>query len=838
MTWVKAGYFDEPDEVGGIAHVLEHMYFKGTPRYAAGEIAAATKACGGILNAATIYDHTAYYAVVPAERFADALDIQFDAFAHSVLDADELRRELDVIIQEAARKRDTPSAVAIETLYEVLHDVHRMRRWRIGHDDVLRRLTRDDLDRFYRTYYVPSNTIVSVVGDVDETEMLDAVAARYGTLADRAVVRDRGPRETTAPDRRWREWSGDVQHAELAIGWRTVPPMHADAVALDLASVILGSGRSARLHQALRETGLASAASASHYAPTECGVLLLHARAPAATAGEALDALWAELARLRSEGPSALELERARRLMAVRRLRRLDSMDGQAMEAAAWEALGDPTGGEAWYAAVDRCTATDVREALERWCAPDAASVVVYRPQAMPALGDAPGSGFARLDRAMAAARPSMRAPSFVRVPAARVELERTHRGAAGDVHIFRTPAGVPLLVRRQTGAPLVHLGAYAAGGAVEESAEHAGLTVLTTRAMTKGAGHRDAMTLATDAEWLGGAVHASVGAESFGFSISVPVDALADAAGLLADVVLAPTLPLDALETERQQARADLAQLRDDMARWPMRLAVDAAWAGHPYGTSASGTDASLAALSRDALTEWHATHIACAPGALAIVGDVDPATAAAQLAAAFDRWALRPATTTARAPWPTGATQRVDPRDKRQTGLAMLFPGPDRQSPDRFVAEVVSVVAGGLGGRFFESLRSRQSLAYSVQVLAGDRRAGGYLGGYLAMAPAREDEARHGLIREWLRLRDEPVTTDELSRAVTYLAGVRAIRRQSGGVLLGELLDAWIAGSLEELDAWDAAIREVTSLDCAALVERWIDPARAVEGIVRGVG
>ncbi len=838
VTWVKAGYFDEPDDVGGIAHVLEHMYFKGTPRFAAGEIATATKACGGILNAATIYDHTAYYAVVPAERFVDALDIQFDAFAHSVLDADELRRELDVIIQEAARKRDTPSAVAIETLYEVLHDVHRMRRWRIGHDDVLRRLTRDELERFYRTYYVPSNTIVSVVGDLDETVMLDAVAERYGTLVDAPIVRDRGPREDQPPSRRWREWSGDLQQAELAIGWRTVPPQHPDAVALDLASVILGSGRSARLHQALRETGLAAAASASHYAPTECGVLLLHARAPQTSAADALDALWAQLARLSREGPSDVELDRARRLLAVRRLRRLESMDGQAMEAAAWEALDDPTGGEAWYAAVARCTAADVCEALRRWCAPTAASVVVYRPHTMSPVADATGTGFARLDRATAAALPPMRTPTFAPPRAGRAEHERIHRGATGDVHLFRTRAGVPLLVRRQPGTPLVHLGAYAAGGAVEETAAAAGVTQLTTRVMTKGAGSRDALALATDAEWLGGAVHASVGAESFGFSISVPTDALADAAGLLADVVLAPTFPVEAIETERLQARAEVAQLRDDMARWPMRLGLDAAWAGHPYGISASGSDASLAALSREALREWHDARIARAPGVLLVVGDVDPATAAAALAAAFDRWALRSAPVTPAAPWPAVATQQVDARDKRQTGLAMLFPGPDRHSPERVVAEVVTVIAGGLGGRFFESLRSRQSLAYSVQVLAGERRAGGYLGGYLAMAPSREAEARAGLLREWQRLRDAPVTGEELARAVTYLAGVRAIRRQSGGALLGELLDAWLAGSLDEIDAWDAAVRRVTSTDCAALVERWIDPSRAVEGIVRGVG
>src|SRR5690606_15881264 len=117
VTYVNAGYFDEPDEVSGIAHVLEHMFFKGTVRRGVGDIARETKARGGYLNAHTIYDHTAYYTVLPASALEAGMDIQSDAFAASVIDADELGRELEVIIQEAKRKLDTPSAVAVESLF-------------------------------------------------------------------------------------------------------------------------------------------------------------------------------------------------------------------------------------------------------------------------------------------------------------------------------------------------------------------------------------------------------------------------------------------------------------------------------------------------------------------------------------------------------------------------------------------------------------------------------------------------------------------------------------------------------------------------------------------------
>jgi predicted Zn-dependent peptidase len=107
VTYVDAGYFDETDDVVGIAHVLEHMYFKGTPTRGVGEIARQTKAVGGYLNAATIYDHTLYYAVVPSAGYVQALQVQADAYRHSSIDAGELARELEVIIRRRSARRTT-----------------------------------------------------------------------------------------------------------------------------------------------------------------------------------------------------------------------------------------------------------------------------------------------------------------------------------------------------------------------------------------------------------------------------------------------------------------------------------------------------------------------------------------------------------------------------------------------------------------------------------------------------------------------------------------------------------------------------------------------------------
>ena len=242
VTHVRAGFFDEPDRWTGISHVLEHMFFKGTERRGVGAIARETKSAGGYLNASTSYDHTSYFTVLPASGLAKALDIQADALRHSVIDAGELARELQVIIQEAKRKLDTPGAVAYETLHEVMFDRHRIRRWRIGHEEQLAGFTRADVHGYYASRYVPARTIVAIVGAVDAEGALAQARQTYGGWPPAAGAVDPSPEEPPRREVRTRTLRGDVTQAELTLGWRAAPPLAPDAPALDLAAAVLGAG--------------------------------------------------------------------------------------------------------------------------------------------------------------------------------------------------------------------------------------------------------------------------------------------------------------------------------------------------------------------------------------------------------------------------------------------------------------------------------------------------------------------------------------------------------------------------------------------------------------------
>ena len=837
VTWVRAGYLDEEEDEVGMAHVLEHMFFKGTPTRGVGVLAQETKALGGYLNAHTIYDHTAYYAVVPAANVLPALDLQFDAYARATLDGDELARELEVIIQEVQRKRDTPGAVAIESLYALLHDRHRIRRWRIGHPEQLRTFTHERLARFYRHWYRPATTIVSIVGDVDPDEITQAVAERHGALPGGVPEAAPVPLETAPSGVRAQELAGDVAQLQLALGWRLPPHAHPDTPALELAALLLGAGRASRLYRGVRERSLASSVSAWGTHARETGVFVVSAEVPPAQAPEALPALWHTVRQLAERGVQPPELARARRLVEARWLRRLEDMEGQAMYLASWEAEGGLTLGAAHYDALLSTSADAVQEAVRRHLPMDQVAVLAYRPHdAAPLVPDV-----AMLEARLREAAPPPPLPPVSPlvtspvVPAATVRL----RALDAEVFEYRTDAGVPVLVLPRPEAPLVHLGVFQRGGALLDPAGGEGVARLMATTMVGGSLRRDAAALAEAAEALGSSIGVQAGAESLAWTMAVPPGALEEALALLGEVVTAPAFPESRVDTERSLALAEVARLRDDMARWPMRLAMEAAYGGHPYARSVLGTERSLPAIRQAQLVAYHQAHVLQGAVVVAVSGPVDPSQVAALVPAVLPGLGWRDDAPPPAVVWPEGSARREDSRDKKQTAIALLFPGVGRRDLRRFPAQLLSAVLGGLGGRLFEQLRGRQSLAYTVSAGPAVRRGGGHFAAYIATAPEREQEACDGLLRELAALTREPPTPEELTRARQYLVGMEAIARQSGGTVLAELVDAWLFGDGvgERLDG-PGQLAAVTAEDLLAFAQATFVPDRAAWGIVRGTG
>ncbi|HSJ25510.1 MAG TPA: insulinase family protein [Longimicrobiales bacterium] len=861
VTHVRAGYFDEPDHLVGISHVLEHMYFKGTARRPPGRIAQETKEAGGYLNAGTIYDRTSYYTVLPAAALEQALDIQADALQHSVIDEDELRRELQVIIQEAKRKLDNPDAFAQESLFASMFDMHRIRRWRIGTEDMLAGFTRDDVHGFYRRFYRAGNTTLVIAGDVAADTAFALAERYYGGMDGGSVEGDRGDEEPASHGMRYRELDGDIGQTLVEWGWRTPGTLHDDTPALDVLAVALGQGRASRLYRHVRDAGLVSAISSYNYTPTVLGIFGIGAELKPDDTEAALQRTAAVLHDVAHEGLDAEEAARSRNVIEARMLRRMETMEGQANLLADWQALGDWRLADDYLRRVLAVTPADLQRVARRYLDPDAGTLLLYRPaSAAPFASDVgmarqrvfggapvgpddaqspadatPDGEPLRDGEPVSGAGPTSQPAAAGSRPLPRLEPAQVEDG----VRFYDLAAGgARLALKQRDGVPLVSVALYCRGGTVTETDGSRGLTGLMARTSMKGTRRRSGHQLAAATEALGASIGPGAGADLLDWSVSLPSRHFERGLDLLLEAALEPTFPGAEAERERKLALADLEQVRDDMQQYPLRLALSEAFAGHAYGTSLEALEEGLRSAELASLHDWHRQRVLQAAPHVFVVGDVpDPDVAAALIAARLrDRLEAGRGFAPQTPGWNAGA-ERVVERDKAQTAIALAFPGPPRNHPDVYPMQVLSSAISGLGGRLFEELRSRRSLAYAVSAMPLPRWLGGAYLAYIGTAPDREAEARAELTAELLRSATEPLPEDELERARRYMIGTWQIRQQTNSSQLGDLAGALLLGEgLAELREHEARIRAVDAAAVQQAARRWLREDQVVTGIVRG--
>src|SRR5947209_7137810 len=172
QVWVRVGSADERADEAGLAHLHEHMLFKGTARRGPGEIARTIEACGGEINAWTSFDQTVYHVVLASRFFADGMDVLADAVTSAAFDPDELKREIEVVCEEIKRSQDSPARKLSRELFAASFGRHPYGKPVIGTEESVRSFTRDGILKFYRRWYKPENTVVVVVGDVRTAEAL------------------------------------------------------------------------------------------------------------------------------------------------------------------------------------------------------------------------------------------------------------------------------------------------------------------------------------------------------------------------------------------------------------------------------------------------------------------------------------------------------------------------------------------------------------------------------------------------------------------------------------------------------------------------------------------
>ena len=390
MVWYGAGSMDEVSGTSGVAHVLEHMMFKGTKTVKTGEFSRRIAAAGGRENAFTNRDYTAYFQQVPKAALPQMMQLEADRMSNLLVTETEFSREIKVVMEERRlRTEDQPRALVAEALNAEAYFAHPYRRPVIGWMNDLENMSYVDARNWYARWYVPDNAFVVVVGDVKADEVFALAQKYYGRIKARPLP-ERKPQ--LEPEQRGVHRVVVKAPAELPyllMGWKCPVLRDVDQdwqpYALEVLAGVLDGNESARLNQSLvRNSRMASEVGADYDATARGPGMCFLEGTPSQgrSAAELETGLRAELARLVDDGVAEDELARVKAQVVASQIFKRDSIFSQAMEIGQFETAGLS------HRDIDRVlerikavTAEQVRAAAKQYFVDDKLTVVVLDPQ-------------------------------------------------------------------------------------------------------------------------------------------------------------------------------------------------------------------------------------------------------------------------------------------------------------------------------------------------------------------------------------------------------------------------------------------------------------------------
>jgi zinc protease len=395
--WLRVGSMDEVDGTTGVAHVLEHMLFKGTPTIAPGEFSRRVAALGGRENAFTSRDYTGYYQQIPSNRLEDVMKLEADRFGNNTWADAEFTKELEVVKEERRlRTEDSPQAKLYEALNATAFIASPYRRPIVGWMSDLDAMTPDDARAFFRKWYLPANAAVVVAGDVDPEQVLKLAQQYYGVLP-AAAVPPRKPREEPPQvGLRRLDFKAPAEQAYVSLAFK-VPALGPldrsdttqDALALTVLSAVLNGYSGARLNRALvqgnqSEGRVADSVGAYNGLMGRGPQLFTLDGVPAKgrTPEELVTALRAQISKLAQEGVSETELQRVKTQWVASEVYKLDAVTAQARELGVYWIQGQPLDtGARLIQALRGVTAAQVQAVAAKYFGDDQLTIAILRPQ-------------------------------------------------------------------------------------------------------------------------------------------------------------------------------------------------------------------------------------------------------------------------------------------------------------------------------------------------------------------------------------------------------------------------------------------------------------------------
>lgn len=840
--WYHVGPANERAGRTGFAHLFEHMMFEGSAhvgpklhdRYLEG-------AGASDINGTTDFDRTNYFETLPSNQLELALWLESDRMGYLLgkLDQERLANQRDVVRNERRQSTEnTPYGLVEEALYHQLFPKdHPYYADVIGSHEDIEAARIDDIRAFFRQYYTPNNASLTITGDIDPTQAKALVEKYFGSIPSGPPV----PKITVVTPpitaERRAKVTDQVEFPRIYMGW-IMPSIYQPGDAeSDLLAQILGGGKSSRLYKKLvYEKQIAQDVQVQNANLLLGSVFVLQATAKPGVKPEDLEkAINEELDKLRAEGPSQAELDRARNLIetrAISGLERLGGFGGLADRLNQYnQYLHDPGYLPKDLERYDKATVAGVKRVADEKLRPSS-RVVVYGLPGDRVIDDPP-----RAKEETQQAKASDLAGTMPDEP------WRASRPAAGPASKLSLPVpatftlanGLNVMLVEQHQLPIVVAHLVVLNGSEANPLDKPGLASFTAQMLPEGTERRSSTQIADDGAQIGASVRAFSVSDDTVVTIRTLKPNVNAAFDLLSDVTLHPKFEAAEIERVRKNREGDILQVQDDPTQLAIGVLLKTVYGpGQSYGYRDEGTVEANRGITRADLLKMWQTGYAPGNSALVLTGDLTPAEARQLAEKYFGDWKGSVGRRTA--PVVDVKTTRgisiVDKPGAPQTLLFVGNLGVPRSTPDYVPLEVMNNILGGLySSRINVNLREDHGYTYGCFSAFLYRRGAGV---FLAGGGIRTDvtaPAVQEIFKEFDRIRSAPPTAEELQLskgAFSHsLAGLFESSEQTASTI-GQMFTYELPPDYYQ--KLPAKIDAVTPEDVQAMAQKYVHPETSV--------
>ncbi len=760
-TWIKTGSINETDQNNGVAHFLEHMFFKGTKKYPTGEFDKILESKGAVTNAATSKDFTHYYVTIPSKDFDTALEMHADMLLNPLIPRAEMEKERKVVLEEIAKNEDNPQSVLYKNLSSQLYKTHPYKRDVIGTRKVIETITREEMLDFYKTYYKPANMTTIIIGDVDTQTVLEKVNKLFDVQADKTPLpKFQKEKPLSAPSEKIGK--ADVQTAYMLIGFRGVDAKNKKETAeLDVLSTILGDGVTSRLYKNVKDQKrLVQNISASNSTSRDDGLFYISVNFAPENLDKVKRAILEEVEAIQKNPPTQDEVNKAYSIIERDTYYSRESVSNIASEMGYIKTIFDDISlYDTYITNIKKVTPKEVQSAAKKFLDPKKMAVSIILPQTFNAEnGEHPIANITEKN--------TSKEPVLV--------------SQEGHIKDYMLKNGATLILNQNPTNDIIAIQIFVKGGKLLE--KKAGIAGVTADGMQKGTKKYTKNEFSQILEEKGIKLSVVDGSESFNISLKTTKNELESSLDILNEVI--NNALFDDYEVEKIKADTlyNIKANRDKPFNVALEEFKEIIFQNSPYSKSTiKKVEKSLPTVTKSDITDYYKTIFNPKNAVISINGNLSE-TQQEEVKEFFSS-VFKPTdapkfdfkTYQNSVPPLSANIQKSVKKDTQASWIALGWQtcGLDNQKDYASLQVINSILGTGMSSRLFNHLRDSQGLAYQIGSFYSVNMNKGFFLTYIGTNPEKAEHATSEILREINVLKHEFVTQQELQSAKDKLIG-----------------------------------------------------------------